>query len=207
MLAHTLFVLHRTVKGFLFKMMNNRVIGNGKIRLDKNTTIIMAKNAVINISGKLSLNEQCIINNKRTTVLRMDEGSCLNSNGNTEFSYGGDIILFPHSVFEVGNSFINSDCRIRCHTHIKIGNGCVISHDFTVMDSNGHYLDGSKHTEEVIIGNNVWIGSRVMVLSGVHVGNGAVIAAGSVVTCDIPENTLFGGIPAKKIRENVSWEK
>lgn len=167
----------------------------------------MEYNSFISIGNKLSLNENCIVNNKRTTIIRMDEGSRLLSEGNTSIFYGGDIILFKNSILEIGDSFINSDCKIRCHTHIKIGNGCAISHDFTIMDSDVHYLEGENHTSEVIIGDNVWIGSRVLILSGVHIGNGSVIAAGSVVTSNIPDNSLYAGVPAKLVRENVNWSK
>jgi acetyltransferase-like isoleucine patch superfamily enzyme len=51
------------------------------------------------------------------------------------------------------------------------------------------------------IGNNVWIGSNSTVLGGVTIGNNAVIAAGSVVTRDVPENTVVAGVPAKVIKE------
>nr|MBQ4455475.1 acyltransferase [Clostridia bacterium] len=122
--------------------------------------------------------------------------------------YGADIVLFKGAALELGkDSFINSDCKIRCHRKIVIGDDCAISHDFTVMDSDAHKLNGHSSTEPVIIGNHVWIGTRVTILNGVHVGDGAVIAAGSIVTRDVPPGTLVGGVPMKVIKENVTWEK
>lgn len=53
----------------------------------------------------------------------------------------------------------------------------------------------------VVIEKNVWIGERVCILSGVHIGEGAIIAANSIVTHDVPEYTLVGGIPAKVIKQ------
>lgn len=47
----------------------------------------------------------------------------------------------------------------------------------------------------------VWIGDNVTILPGVTIGNNVVVAAGAVVTKDIPDNTLVGGVPAKKIRD------
>ncbi|MDE7464023.1 MAG: sugar O-acetyltransferase, partial [Clostridiales bacterium] len=50
------------------------------------------------------------------------------------------------------------------------------------------------------IGNNVWIGAHATILAGVTIGNGAVVAAGAVVTKDVPENAVVGGVPAKIIK-------
>ena len=63
-----------------------------------------------------------------------------------------------------------------------------------------------KHVSEAyiaptILKKNCWIGIGVIVLPGVTIGEGAIVAAGSVVTKDVPANTLYGGMPAKLIRE------
>lgn len=54
---------------------------------------------------------------------------------------------------------------------------------------------------DIIIGNDVWIGYEAVILSGVHIGDGAIIGARSLVTKDVPEYTIVGGIPAKEIRK------
>jgi acetyltransferase-like isoleucine patch superfamily enzyme len=53
----------------------------------------------------------------------------------------------------------------------------------------------------VRIGKNVWIGANATICPGVSIGDGAVIAAGAVVTGDVPKNTVYGGVPAKFIKE------
>jgi acetyltransferase-like isoleucine patch superfamily enzyme len=53
----------------------------------------------------------------------------------------------------------------------------------------------------VTIGDHVWLSTRVTVLPGVSIGEGAVVAAGSVVTKDLAPYGLYGGVPARKIRE------
>lgn len=63
-----------------------------------------------------------------------------------------------------------------------------------------------KHLSEaflgpVIIKKNAWIAIGVIILPGVTIGEGAIVASGSVVTKDVPPNTLYGGVPAKLIKE------
>lgn len=56
-------------------------------------------------------------------------------------------------------------------------------------------------TEKIAVGNDVWIGAHATILKGVKIGSGAVVAAGAVVTKDVNENEIVGGVPAKKISE------
>ena len=54
--------------------------------------------------------------------------------------------------------------------------------------------------KRVIIGDDVWIGTNAIVLDGVSIGSHAIVAAGAVVTKDVPEYAIVGGVPAKIIR-------
>ncbi|MDR7127774.1 acetyltransferase-like isoleucine patch superfamily enzyme [Algoriphagus sp. 4150] len=58
----------------------------------------------------------------------------------------------------------------------------------------------------VNIGADVWIGARAIIKGGIKIGNGAVIAAGAVVTKDVPEFSIVGGVPAKIIKYRFSEE-
>ena len=49
--------------------------------------------------------------------------------------------------------------------------------------------------------NDVWIGGNVTITSGVNIGNNVVVAAGAVVTKNVPDNCMVGGVPARIIRE------
>ena len=57
-----------------------------------------------------------------------------------------------------------------------------------------------------MIGNDVWIGRECVIMPGVRIGDGAIVAACSVVAKDIPPYTVFGGNPAKFIKERFDEE-
>lgn len=193
----------RFVRGIYFRHFS----GRGKLFADYNCKFFFEKNSHINIENWLDFGAKSIRHNGRSSILRMDEGACFNIQDRAQIFYGADIILFKDAILDIGHSFINSDCKIRCHKHIRIGDGCAISHDVTIMDSDAHYIEGDNHTNPVNIGNRVWIGTRVLIMNGVTIGDGAVIAAGSVVTKDVPAGALAGGTPAKIIKEKVEWSE
>jgi acetyltransferase-like isoleucine patch superfamily enzyme len=64
------------------------------------------------------------------------------------------------------------------------------------------FTETSRYDEQhpTAIGNDVWIGARTFVRDGVKIGDGALIAAGAVVTADVPDYAIMGGVPAKLIR-------
>lgn len=186
---------------FIWFLKNDKKIVSSfhnKYQVDRSSKLKIGKLLQLNQNGLSGVKNSC---------LRMDKNSFLEVKGSFSFFYGADIIIFEGAHLTLGNnSFINSDCKIRCHKSITIGEDCAISHDFMVMDSNAHSLNGDRCTKPVVIGNHVWIGTRVTVLSGVTIGDGAVIAANAVVTEDVPTGALVGGVPAKVIKEHVEWE-
>lgn len=183
------------------------VKGGGFLAPYKGCHFSFGNDSVLQIGRKLEFGSCYRCLSGRSSLLTLGEGSHLVVRKSFDFYYGADVQVFDGALLTLGDSFINSDCKVRCHESITIGDGCAISHDFTVMDSNAHMLDGSRGTAPVTIGDHVWIGSRVTVLPGVTIGNGAVVAAGALVAKDVPAGALVGGVPAKVIHEHVEWEK
>ena len=104
------------------------------------------------------------------------------------------------------NVFINSGCCFQDQGGFVIGDGALIGQQVVIATLN-HGFDPEKRADlcpsPVRIGNNVWIGAHATILPGVTIGDGAVIAAGAVVSKDVEDNTIVGGVPAKKIKEIV----
>lgn len=102
------------------------------------------------------------------------------------------------------NVFINSGCKFQDQGGIIIEDGVLIGHNAVIATLN-HNIDPDKRgnliPSPVRIGSNAWLGANVTILPGVCIGNGAIIAAGSVVTKNVPENTMVAGVPAKVIKK------
>ena len=102
------------------------------------------------------------------------------------------------------NVFINACCRFQDQGGIEIGDGSLIGHNTTIATLNHDFNPDKRanlHPSPVKIGKNVWIGSDSTILPGVEIGDGAVIGAGSVVTKNIPANSIAVGSPARVIKQ------
>lgn len=118
--------------------------------------------------------------------------------------------LFPPFYTDCGKNihigkhvFINSGCSFQDQGGIYIDDGALIGHQVILATLN-HNLN-SNHRGDLLagaihIGKNVWIGAHATILPGVAIGEGAVVAAGAVVTKDVPDHTVVGGVPAKVIK-------
>ena len=107
----------------------------------------------------------------------------------------------------VGDDFLtNYNVTILDIAPVSIGNSCMIGPN-TLITTVGHPLNKQGRRERigickpVTIGDDVWIGGNVSIMPGVTIGSNVVIAAGAVVTKDIPDNCVAGGIPARKIKD------
>jgi len=120
---------------------------------------------------------------------------------------GTRISVKTNGKLEIGDqTYLSDDCLISASEAIKIGKQCVISWEVQIFDDDGHKLSDRPQKEGILIGDAVWIGSRATILRGTHLGTGCIVAAGSIVKGTFPAHSLIGGVPAKIIRENISWQ-
>lgn len=115
-------------------------------------------------------------------------------------NWGGRHVHLGNKVYANFNLTLVDD------TFIYIGDNTMIGPNVTVTTA-GHPVnpklrgEGYQYNFPVTVGKNCWIGAGVTILPGVTIGDNAVIGAGSVVTRDIPANTVAMGIPCKVSRE------
>ncbi len=114
------------------------------------------------------------------------------------YTAGGDEIRVGHNVF------VNQNCTFYDLGGLDIGDDVMIGPNVSLITA-GHPLEPSHRRattvgKPIVIERNVWIAAGATIIGGVTVGENSVVAAGSVVTKDVPPNTLVGGNPARAIR-------
>lgn len=180
-----------------------------KVHFNKKSIINICKNSILINNGNFVFNYSRFKHKEnRSSYLFMDKDSKLIINGEFKIYPNADIYIGPGAILELGSGYIMDNLQIQCLDKIKIGNDVMISRNVIIRDSDSHDILNNNHnpTQQIIIGNHVWIGMRVTILKGVEIGDGAIIAAGSVVTRNVPPKTIVAGVPAKVIKEEIQWK-
>ena len=125
--------------------------------------------------------------------------------------------------------FEDSNCMIQIHknttieeSHLSaaedgrrliIGEDCMLSRGISVSTTDSHSiisLSENRRTNygaDIVIGNHVWVGKDVSINKGVTVGNDSVLAGHSVITKDVPCNSIVAGSPARIVRSGITWDR
>lgn len=170
-----------------------KIIINGK-----NNTIVIhpenrLNNCILHISGnncEILIGKHCIISH---TELWIED-----DNGKIEIGYRTTIEGGHIAATEGKSISIGEDCMFSHRIEIRNGDSHAIYDTFTNQRVNA--------AESIFIGNHVWLGADTKILKGAIIGNNSIVATGGIVTgkCD-DFNSIYGGVPAKKIKENINW--
>ncbi|NRH21497.1 acyltransferase [Candidatus Gracilibacteria bacterium] len=147
----------------------------------------------------------------RTFLIQIFTGSKI---GRSTRIRKGQYITNIRKLFIGGNCFINRGNIFDNSEIISIGDNCSIGYSNTFITTS-HYkkedieniknLDKTFFSSPITIGNNVWITTNCTILPGANIGDNCIIAAGSVVRGTLESNFIYGGIPAKKIKETLGF--
>jgi acetyltransferase-like isoleucine patch superfamily enzyme len=118
-----------------------------------------------------------------------------------------EVVVKRGGLLEIlDGTYINYGCSIAVTNRLRIGTQCRIGPYVMISDNQFHCLEPDRRdelpeSEPVTLEDNIWLGARVIVLPGVTIGMNSVIGAGSVVSRDIPPNSVAAGVPAKVIKK------
>lgn len=96
---------------------------------------------------------------------------------------------------------------------IEIGKDCMLSSGIRIVTTDSHSvinLETGKRinpAKNVKIGNHVWIGANCTINKGVTIGDNAIVAGNSVVTHDVPANSIVAGVPARVVKTGITWNR
>jgi len=115
---------------------------------------------------------------------------------------GNNISIGEYSYF---NSGIIQSGR---SSKVQIGEWCAIGYNVNILaathdpqKATGPRSERKIIEKDIVIGDRCWIGSNVFIREGVRIGDDVVVGANSVVTKDIPDQSIAAGVPAKVIRK------
>ncbi len=145
-----------------------------------------------------------------------DEGYCKIGMNNENKSFMGQInvgfqckVVIEDDVTSQGSVYLTTAEKIK----VTIGRDCMLSDQIQIRAEDSHAIydieSGNRinPSQDIYIGNHVWIGYRSTILSGTIIRDGAVIGFGSVVKGSFSNNVILAGVPAKTVKKNVAWER
>jgi acetyltransferase-like isoleucine patch superfamily enzyme len=121
--------------------------------------------------------------------------------------HGSKVRVHEGEVRIGAKSVLGQECTISAYQHIAIGRECIVADRVMLIDFDHGVSEVERpiraqgiYKRDVNVGHNVWMGYGACVLRGVSVGDNAVIGTSAVVTRDVPENAVVGGVPARVLR-------
>ena len=203
------------IAAFLYNLISFNSIKIKNNKIIKNTAFM--KRCKIRIKGsgnEIIFGKKCLLSHCSIVIT-----------GNNNKIVLGDSIYADKCTFCIEDSgnliTLNDDTRIfgPCEfaamegTKIELGNGCLISSNtvfrtgdsHSLLDLNGNRINPSQN---IIIGNRVWVGQRAVVLKGATIADDSVVSLGAVVTKQFTEGkAVLAGVPARVVKTDIKWYK
>jgi len=179
---------HASFRGCLVKNHghNNRIIVEEGAKINFCTFSLSGDNNIVYI-GKNACLSDCVF-------LISDHGNSVRIGENTTVTGKTEFIATEGTTITVG-----TDCMFAYGIVLRTGD------HHSILDSSGQRINASQN---VVLGDHVWIGQNAFLLKGVEIEDGCVVGACSVVTKSFDvKNAIIAGNPAKVIKTDISWER
>ena len=184
--------------------------------IDHSVSLFNCTIDIVGNNNEIEINKSCFFNNVTFFIrgdnnkIKIGENVRFNRRGSIWIEdYGCEAIIGDNSTFEDSHIAVTEP-----NSKIHIGKDCIFAYDIDIRTGDSHSIIDSQtnerinYAQDINIGNHVWIASHVSILKGVHIADNSVVATRAVVTKPfIDNNILIGGMPAKKLKENINWDR
>ncbi len=178
---------------------SKRNIKNCKIRFFGN-------NNVVEISEAAQIGALEVVFLGSDNVLEIDEGVQYNKGRIWYASSNGSMDVGAQTLITEADLTITEPSM-----RISIGKRCLFAWGIDVRCGDGHPIvtiaTGEKinHARPIIIEDHVWIAAKATILKGVTIQANSIVGADTIVTKNVPANSVVAGVPAKVVKEGVTW--
>jgi acetyltransferase-like isoleucine patch superfamily enzyme len=169
---------------------------------------IGGKNNIINIDKSALIKNSEIVITGNDCIVHIQEGAIVSGaifwieDNGCRLEIGRNTFIGPSHLAVTENGSI-----------LKIGDDCMVSSNVTIRTGDSHSIldvesnQRINHAQNISVDNHCWIGEGTKILKGVHLAEHCVVSTGAIVTKSFPANCLIGGVPAKILRENITWNR
>ena len=141
--------------------------------------------------------------------LEIKSGSTIISNTSFWMQHGTNEIIIGHDSTMEGGHLAATE-----GTKVIIGDDCMFSSDIEMRTGDSHSIIDTQtnrrvnKAENITIGNHVWLTAHVRVMKGVVIPDGSIVGNSAIMTKKFEsKNALYAGIPAKLIKESITWDR
>ncbi|MGJ8735336.1 acyltransferase [Zobellia laminariae] len=204
--------------GKLFKKPYTKSIKgkNNSIEIDASSRLLNCKIDIVGNSNKISIKEESILNNV-VIFIRGNQNNIVLSK-EVKFNRAGELwIEDDHCELYIGKNSTFEDTHIAVtepSSKVTIGADCMFANAIDVRTGDSHSIidilsnKRINYAKNITIGNHVWVGAHSCILKGGSVADNSIVATRSVITNSFNQtNIIIGGIPAKKIKDNITWDR
>lgn len=212
LLKKIILLIYNALYGLFFHFMDgssNHLECKGKIigvkikARGRNNRIIIEEGVSLHKSSILSIQGNGNLIHIQQGTLMNEGGSVRIEGDNNRFIVGKNTSLI-NVFFSMGDD----------HTDIEIGNDCLFSANVIFRDWDNHSIVMADNPnvricegKSIKVEDHVWIGFGATVMKGVTLGHDSIVGTMSVVTSDVPPQSIAVGLPAKVVKTGVSWNK
>lgn len=168
---------------------------------------LLGKNNVLDIRSRIPKDVRIVIygNNHKLIIeegVTFKKGQIWFEDQNCEICIGEDTSIEDAHLAVAENG-----------TRLLIGKDCLISSNVRIATTDSHSIidvstkKRTNQAKDITIGNHVWLGYNVSINKGVTIADNSVIAGHSVVTKSVRSNSIAAGIPAKEVKNDISWDR